>query len=60
MSLPRIAPVAMFLCLAAVPVLAQTPPAKSAAPKPGAAAADAEQQLRTRRAQARSLLIALS
>jgi len=66
LSLPRIAPVALFSCLSVFPVSAQTAPEnRSSAPaKPAAAKTatptDAEQQLRIRRAQARSLLIALS
>ena len=58
-SLPRIAPVALLLCSSVFPVLAQTTSAKSAAPKV-APTSDAEQQLKIRRAQARSLLISLS
>jgi len=68
--LPRIAPVALFLLAIVALVAAQTPekrstpPAKSATPKTtepkSAATLDAEQQLRVRRSQARSLLIALS
>jgi hypothetical protein len=66
LSLPRIAPVALLLCLSVFQVLAQTAPdTRSGAPaKPAAAktatSTDAEQQLKIRRAQARSLLIALS
>ena len=59
LSLPRIAPVALLLCSSAFPVLAQATSPKSAAPK-AAPASDAEQQLKIRRAQARSLLISLS
>lgn len=68
----RIAPVALFLCSFLLMAFAQTTPpgrsstparttapAKSAAPKTEASN-DAEQQLKLRRAQARSLLIALS
>src|SRR5689334_19906859 len=58
LSLPRIAPVALFLCSSVFPVVAQTAPAKSAAPK-SAVATDAE-QAKIRRAQARSLLISLA
>ena len=58
-SLPRIAPVALFLCSSVLPLVAQTTPSKSAAPK-AAPTSDAEQQLKIRRAQARSLLISLS
>ena len=58
LSLPRIAPVALFLCSSVFPVVAQTAPAKSAAPK-AVGASDAE-QAKIRRQQARSLLIALS
>lgn len=64
-SLLRIAPVALFVLASLSPVLAQdadkrsAAPAKSAASKP-AANLDAEQRLKARRAQARSLLIALS
>ena len=59
LSLPRIAPVALLLCSSVFPLVAQTTPPKSAAPK-AAPASDAEQQLKVRRAQARSLLISLS
>lgn len=58
-SLPRIAPVALFLCSSVFPLVAQTTPSKSAAAKT-APTSDAEQQLKIRRAQARSLLISLS
>jgi len=64
-SLPRIAPVVLFLFLSAFPVSAQTAaearstPTKTTSTKT-AAANDAEQQLRMRRAQARSLLISLA
>jgi hypothetical protein len=58
LSLPRIAPVALFLCSFVLPVLAQTEPAKPAVSKT-AATTDAE-QVKLRRAQARSLLISLS
>jgi hypothetical protein len=57
--LPRIAPLALFLCLSVLPVSGQTTPAKSTSAKT-AAATDAEQKARNRRAQARSLLISLS
>ena len=57
--LPRLAPVALLLCLSVLTAVAQTTPPKTAAPK-AAATSDAEQQVRIRRAQARSLLIALS
>src|SRR5687768_5968064 len=67
--LPRIAPALLLLATAALvaaqtPEKRSTPPAKSATPKTtepkSAATLDAEQQLRVRRSQARSLLIALS
>ena len=59
--LPRIAPVALLLCLCVLPIHGQTTPAKSTPAKTSTATAiDAEQQARNRRAQARSLLIALS
>src|SRR5690349_13157879 len=58
-SLPRIAPVALFLCSSVFPLVAQTTASKSAATK-AASTSDAEQQLKVRRAQARSLLISLS
>ncbi len=70
--LSRIAPVALFLFASAWLTAAQTPETKTAAPaKPAsskttasvdksAAAVDAEQQLKIRRGQARSLLISLS
>ena len=64
--LPRIAPFSLLLCFSVLPVTGQTtpetrsiPPAKSTNTKT-AAATDAEQQLKIRRAQARSLLISLS
>jgi hypothetical protein len=63
--LPRITPVPLFLCLSVVVVSAQAPsetrptPAKTTAAK-NASATDAEEQLRLRRAQARSLLISLA
>ena len=57
--LPRIAPLSLFLCLSVLPVSGQTAPAKST-PAKVPAATDAEQQLKIRRAQARSLLISLS
>jgi hypothetical protein len=60
-SLPRIAPLALLLCLSALPVLGQTAPKKATPAKTSTPdATDAEQQARNRRAQARSLLIALS
>ena len=58
--LPRIAPVALFLCSSVLPATGQTAPQKSTAAKTSMATADAEQQLKIRRTQARSLLIALS
>jgi tetratricopeptide (TPR) repeat protein len=64
--LPRIAPLSLLLCLSVLPVDGQTGPETRSSVQPkstpakAAAAADAEQQLRTRRSQARSLLIALS
>jgi hypothetical protein len=70
-SLPRTAPIALLLCSSVLPVIAQTTPeprstspetrttTKASAAKT-AAATDAQQQLKIRRAQARSLLIALS
>jgi len=57
--LPRLAPVALLLCLSVLTTVAQTAPPKTAAPK-AVAANEAEQQLKIRRTQARSLLIALS
>jgi hypothetical protein len=64
-SLPRIAPVAVLLCSSVFPVSAQTTPeTRSNTPAKTttktAAADDAEQQLKIRRAQARSLLISLA
>ena len=70
LSLPRIAPVALLLCAPLLPVSGQTKPETrtttpdsrtpaKAAPA-NAATTDAEQQLKMRRSQARSLLIALS
>lgn len=73
--LPRIAPIVLFLFASSLFAAAQTPDTKTAAPEKSApakpastkaatsvdkASVDAEQQLRIRRAQARSLLIALS
>ena len=58
LSLPRIAPVAVLLCLSAFPIAAQTTPAKSVAPK--SVGANEAEQVKIRRQQARSLLIALS
>src|ERR1044072_3701059 len=64
--LPRIAPVAALLCLSVLPATAQTAgetrpaPAKTPATAKTAAANDAEQQLKIRRTQARSLLISLA
>jgi hypothetical protein len=57
-SLPRIGPVSLLLCVSVFPVLAQTPATKPAAAKT-APPTDAE-QVKVRRAQARSLLISLS
>jgi hypothetical protein len=57
LSLPRIAPVALFLCSSVLPTFAQTAPAK---PAKSVAAADEAEQIKLRRAQARSLLISLS
>ena len=59
-SLPRIAPLALFLCLPVFAVSGQTTLPKTTPAKTSTAAADAEQQLKIRRAQARSLLISLS
>lgn len=62
-SLPRLAPVVLLLCSWALTGVAQTVPAKTApktAPPKTAAANEADQQLKLRRSQARSLLIALS
>jgi len=58
LSLPRIAPVALCFCSSVLSVVAQTAPAKPAVSKTSAAT-DAE-QVKLRRAQARSLLISLS